>query len=228
MTIADPDPLISILLVDNHVVMRQGLRMLIENSPGMKVVAEAASCEEALEAAARTVPDVVLLDLDLGSGSGADIIPQLVLIDEKVHVLVLTGVREPELHRRAIRQGAVGIVMKEQSGEILIKALRRVCAGEVWINHSMTAIVLHELRNGPESKRLDTEAARVASLTPREREVVALIAQGLRTARIAGELFISEYTVRNHLKSIFDKLMVSDRLELATYAVRHGLLTKPG
>ncbi len=223
----DENSSIRILLVDDHVVMRQGLRMLVENNPDMKVVAEAARCDEALEVASREVPDVVLLDLDLGTGSGLDIIPQLVSIHEKVRVLILTGVREPELHRRAIRLGAMGIVMKEQAGQMLVKAIRRITAGEVWVDRSMTALLLQELRRGSEGERLDTESARIASLTPREREVVSLIAQGFGTARIAKDLFISEKTVRNHLASIFDKLMVSDRLELAIYAVRHGLAPQP-
>lgn len=223
----ESSPATSVLLVDDHTVVRQGLRMLIENNPDLRVAGEAARCDEALEVASREMPDVVLLDLDLGSGSGLDIIPQLTSLHERLRVLILTGVREPELHRRAIRLGATGIVMKDQAGEMLIKAIRRVCAGEVWIDHGTTALVLQELRRGPESRRLDTEAARIASLTPREREVVAQIAQGFGTARIAKDLFISEKTVRNHLASIFDKLMVSDRLELAIYAVRHGLAPQP-
>ncbi len=218
---------IKVLLVDDHVVMRQGLRMLIENHPDMEVVAEAARCDEALETASREIPDAILLDLDLGSGSGLDIIPQLVSLNEKVRVIILTGVRESELHRRAIRLGAAGVVMKDQAGEMLIKAIRKVTAGEVWVDRGMTAKVLQELRDASEKQRLDTEAARIDSLTPREREVVSLIAKGFGTARIAKDLFISEKTVRNHLASIFDKLMVSDRLELAIYAVRHGLAPQP-
>jgi len=223
----DPDPLVRILLVDDHVVMREGLRMLIENNADLKVVAEAAGCDEALKAASRELPDVVILDLDLGSDSGLDIIPQLVSLHEKLRVLVLTGVRDAELHRRAIRLGAVGIVTKDRAGEMLSRAIRAVTAGEVWVDHGTTALILQELRRASEAPRLTAEAARIASLTSREREVVAQIAQGFGTARIAQELFISEKTVRNHLASIFDKLMVSDRLELAIYAVRHGLAPQP-
>jgi DNA-binding NarL/FixJ family response regulator len=223
----DANSPIKVLLVDDHVVMRQGLRMLIENHPDMEVVAEAERCDEALETASREMPDAVLLDLDLGSGSGLDIIPQLVSLNEKVRVIILTGVRESELHRRAIRLGAAGIVMKDQAGETLIKAIRKVTAGEVWVDRGMTALVLQELRHASEAQRLDTDAARINSLTAREREVVSLVAKGFGTARIAKDLFISEKTVRNHLASIFDKLMVSDRLELAIYAIRHGLAPQP-
>ena len=97
----------------------------------------------------------------------------------------------------------------------------------MWIDRSTTAFIFQELHRDSKSRRLDTERARIDSLTPREREVVALIAQGLGTSRIAKELFISEKTVRNHLASIFDKLTVSDRLELAIYAVRHGMAPLP-
>jgi two-component system, NarL family, nitrate/nitrite response regulator NarL len=223
----DSNPPIRILLVDDHVVMRQGLRMLIENHHDMEVVGEAARCDEALEVASQKVPNTVLLDLDLGNRSGLDIIPQLITINRNMRILVLTGVREPELHRRAIRLGAAGIVMKDQAGELLIKAIRKVSAGEVWIDQSMTVLMLKELHRGAQNQRLDTEAARIDSLTPREREVVSLIAKGFGTARIAKDLFISDKTVRNHLASIFDKLRVSDRLELAIYAVRHGLAPQP-
>ncbi len=225
--IAKTDHPIQILLVDDHVVMRQGLRMLIENHPDMRVVAEAARCDDALEAATRVLPDIVLLDLDLGDGNGLDIIPQMVALNDKVNVLILTGMHETEMHRRALRLGASGIVMKDQAGEMLIKAIRKIAEGEVWVDRGMTAALLQELRRGSESRRLDTEAARIDSLTQREREVVSLVAQGFGTDRIAKDLFISEKTVRNHIASIFDKLMVSDRLELAIYAVRHGLAPQP-
>ncbi len=223
----ESDTSIRILLVDDHVIVRQALRLLIESHPDMKVVAEAGTCGEALEKARREVPDIVLLDLDLGTGSGLDIIPQLVSLGESVHVLVLTGVQNPDVQRSSIRLGAVGIVEKGQAREILIKAIRKVMTGEMWLDRGMTALLIQELRRKPETLRLDSNAARIASLTPREREVISLIAQGFGTARIASDLFISQKTVRNHLASIFSKLMVADRLELAVFAVRHGLAPQP-
>ncbi len=223
----ESDSVTRILLVDDHVIVRQGLRLLIESSPDMMVVAEAGTCQEALSAASREVPDIVLLDLDLGTGSGLDIIPQLVSLGDSVHVLVLTGVQDPEIQRQAVRLGAVGIIEKGQAREMLIRAIRKIMEGEVWVDRAMTALLLKDLRRSSESQRLDTESARIASLTPREREVIKLIAQGFGTARIAKDLFISEKTVRNHLASIFSKLMVSDRLELAIFAVRHGLAPQP-
>jgi two-component system, NarL family, nitrate/nitrite response regulator NarL len=222
----DSPGVIRILLVDDHVLLRQGLRMLIENHADLQVIGEAANCREALEAAARLQPDLVLLDLDLGSDSGLDIIPQLVSLHEGLRVLILTGVRDAESQRRAIRLGAMGVVPKEQAGDVLIKAIRKVHTGEIWMDHGMTAALIQEFRGRREHAPADSQTARIAALSPREREVVSLVAQGLSARKIADFLHISEKTVRNHLSSIYDKLEVADRLELALYAVKHGL-TEP-
>jgi two-component system nitrate/nitrite response regulator NarL len=222
----DSPGVIRLLLVDDHVLVRQGLRMLIENHPDLQVIGEAANCREALEAAARLQPDLVLLDLDLGSDSGLDIIPQLVSLREGLRVLILTGVRDAEQQRRAVGLGAVGVVPKEQAGDVLIKAIRKVHAGELWIDHGMTAALIQELRGRRTHAPTDRETARIASLSSRERDVVSLVAQGLSAHKIADLLRISEKTVRNHLASIYHKLDVADRLELVLYAVKHGL-TEP-
>lgn len=215
---------ISVLLVDDHVLVRQGLRMLLENHSDIHVTGEVATADEALEIAGREEPDVVLLDLDLGENqSGLDIIARLGSLGHSPRVLVLTGIRDPEIHRRAIRLGAVGIILKEQAGEVLVKAVRCVHNGEVWIDRRMTAAIFQDFRRLSGERELDSEAARIESLTRRERELIGLVAQGFGTTKIADTLFISEKTVRNHLASIYDKLQVSDRLELAIYAVRHKL-----
>lgn len=219
---------IRILLVDDHTLVRQGLRMLLENHPDMKVVRDVATPEEALIAVEQDKPDVVLLDLDLGSANGLDLIPRLTGVKENLRIVILTGVRDTELHKRAVRLGAVGVVQKEQAGEMLTKAIRRVCEGEIWIDRKMTAAVFQELRRGEGPRQQNEEEVRIESLSSREMEVVALIAQGFGTSRIAETLFISEKTVRNHLATIYDKLDVSDRLELALFAVRHGLAGDSG
>lgn len=222
----DAPHVIHILIVDDHALLRQGLRMLIENHPDLQVIGEAAHCREALEAAARLQPDLVLLDLDLGADSDLDIIPQLIALRDGLRVLILTGVRDTELQRRAIRLGAVGVVLKEQAEDVLIKAIRKVHAGELWIDHGMTAVLMQEFRGPHEHAPADSQAARIVSLSPREREVVSLVGQGLSACKIAEHLHISEKTVRNHLASIYAKLEVADRLELALYAVKNGL-TEP-
>jgi len=210
---------IRVLLIDDHVVVRQGLRMLLENCADLTVVDEASGSQEALELATRERPDIVLLDLDLGRDNGLDAITKLVRLPG-VRVLVLTGLQDSEVHRRAIRLGASGVVVKDRAGELLVKAIRRVYAGEVWVDRSTTAAIMNELRAGPTQ---DEHSQRIETLTSREREIVLLVAQGNGTAAIADRMHIAEKTVRNHLASIYDKLQVTGRLELALYAAKHGL-----
>jgi len=213
-----------VLIVDDHAVMCAGLRMLIEKHPALVVAGEALNGAAALALAEREQPDIILLDLDLGDDNGIDFLPPLVAVTAgQARVLILTGVRDPELHRQVFMLGAMGVVMKDQASEVLLQAIEKVAAGEVWIERSMMASVLSTLATAPVGQKQDPEAARVATLTEREREVIALICQGLKNQQIAGRLFITVGTVRNHLNSIFNKLQVTDRLELAVYAYEHGL-----
>src|SRR5262249_22823457 len=133
-----PIPLpIRILLIEDHTIVRAALHMLLENSPGLRVVGETASRSEALSLAAHEQPDVILLDLDLGGSSGLDLLPELLAVASSARVLILTGVRDPEQHRQAVRLGAVGLVLKERSTEILLKAIEKVHAGEVWLGRTV-------------------------------------------------------------------------------------------
>jgi DNA-binding NarL/FixJ family response regulator len=215
-----PDKPIRILLVDDHALVREMLRSLIEEQPEMAVVGEAQTGSEALSLAALEEPDIILLDLDLGGESGLDSLQALLALSKKPRILVLTGGRDPQMHRQAIYLGAMGFLLKDETAEVLIKAIKKVHEGEAWLDRSMTAAVLSEITR---SKKEDPEAAKINTLTEREREVIALIAEAVGTKQIADRLFISEKTVRNHLASIFSKLELSDRLELAIYASRHGL-----
>jgi DNA-binding NarL/FixJ family response regulator len=198
--------------------------MLIENFPGMEVMYEAASATEALTFADGESPDIVLLDLELGSENGLDFIPRLLSAFSPAKVLVLTASLDTETHQRAISEGASGIVVKEHSPEVLINALRCVHSGELWLGRSLTAAVLTRIvRATAQQSKKDPELEKIATLTPREREIVGLVAQGLNGERIAQQLFISEFTVRNHLTSILDKLQLANKFELAVYASRHGI-----
>jgi DNA-binding NarL/FixJ family response regulator len=217
---------IRIMIVDDHAVIRTGLRMLIEQDQSMSVVAMAGTRVEALLLAEKERPDIILLDLMLGDEDGLDFLPELCNISPDSRVLVLTGVQTTESHRLAIRRGAMGIVLKQQAAELLLKAIIKVHAGEVWIDRSMMGTVLADVRNKG-SEGPDPEATKIASLTPREREVVALVSEGLKNKLIGERLFISETTVTHHLSSVFSKLDVSDRLELIIYAFRHGLAKIP-
>jgi two-component system, NarL family, nitrate/nitrite response regulator NarL len=217
---------IRILLVDDHAVVRAGLRMIIQSRPGMTIVGEAGNREEALALAASQHPDIVLLDLDLGGDSGMALIADLIAAAGDARIIILTGMRDPESHRQAVLLGAMGIVKKEKAAEVLISAIERVYAGEAWLDPSLMAGVLTELSRSSKPKS-DPETEKIATLTNREREVIALVGEGIKSKEIAGRLFISETTVRHHLTSIFDKLGVADRVELLIYAYRHGLASPP-
>lgn len=217
---------IRILLVDDHAIVRDGLRMLIESQTGMKVVGEAGNRKEALQLATSVSPDLVLLDLDLGDENGLTFLSELREVAKNARILVLTGLKDSDAHRQAIRLGAMGVVLKEHAAGVLIKAIEKVHAGEVWVDRSTMGSLLQEMTR-PDSDELDPDKAKVASLTDRERQVITLIAEGLKNKQIAERLFLSETTITHHLSSIFAKLEVSDRLELVIYSFRHNLARMP-
>jgi DNA-binding NarL/FixJ family response regulator len=218
---------IRVLIVDDHGIVRAGLHMLLESQPGITVVGEAATCAEALALATREQPDVIVLDLDLGGVNAIESIPALLSAAPEARILVLTGVRDLEAHREAVRLGAMGLVLKEKAVETLLQAITKVGAGEVWLEPTMVARVLGELTRPQTAQPTSPEAAKIATLTAREREVIALIGEGLKNRDIAARLHISETTVRHYLTGIFAKLEVTDRLELVVYAYRHGLIRLP-
>ena len=215
---------IRVLIVDDHAVVRAGLRMLIDQDPDMKVTSVAGNRSEALAAAASDPPNIIILDIVLGDEDGLSLLPELRAAAPHARVLVLTGLRSSESQRQAMRAGAMGIVLKEHAVEVLIKAIKKVHHGEVWLDRLTMGSVLQEMT---EEKQPDPDQEKIASLTEREREVVTLVGEGLKNKQIAAKLFISETTVTHHLSSVFSKLAVSDRLELIIYAFRHGLAKLP-
>jgi DNA-binding NarL/FixJ family response regulator len=223
---ATPKQAIRVMVIEDHAVVRAGLRLLIESRLGLVVVGEAANHADALALTAREQPDIILLDLDLGAESGLDLLPELLAAAGQARVLILTGVRRVEEHRQAIRQGAMGLVLKEQAPEVLLKAIEKVHAGEVWIDRAVLASVLSEMTLG-HARLATAEAPPIATLTEREREVIALVGEGLKNKQIGDRLSISETTVRHHLTSIFAKLGVESRLELVIFTHRHSLSPWP-
>jgi two-component system, NarL family, nitrate/nitrite response regulator NarL len=163
----------------------------------------------------------VLLDLSLKEESALDFLPEIRTAAPDARIVVLTAMRDAELHRRAVELGALGLVGKEQAADVLLTAIDSVARGEAWIDPKTTASALEELTAARSRRPADAAAAR--SLTPRELDVLRLIGEGLRNREIARRLFISETTVRHHLTAIYEKLGVSDRLSLLVYAVRNGL-----
>jgi DNA-binding NarL/FixJ family response regulator len=226
MSTAATNP-IRVLLVDDHHLFRAGLRLIIERLPGMELVGEAGDRSEALEKAASDNPDIILLDIDLGGESGLDLIGDLLASAANARIIIITGSRDPEIYREAVLRGAMGVVPKEKAAEVLIKAIERVKAGEAWLDPVTVAGLLTEISAKKKPKAVNPEAAKIATLTKREREVISLVGEGIKSREIADRLFISETTVRHHLTSIFDKLGVGDRVELMLYAYRHELANPP-
>lgn len=201
--------------------------MLVKSKPGFDVVGEAENSMDALATAEQVQPDVILLDLDLGGESGLDLVTRLQAVAKQSCVLVLTGIRDTEVHRKAMLFGAMGVVQKEIASEVLLKAIQKVRAGEVWYDRSKLGSVLSEIRRNGNGKKADPAAERIATLTRREHDVIALISQGLKNKEVGKKLFICETTVRHHLTSIFEKLQVSSRLELIILAFCQGLAVLP-
>lgn len=218
------EPQIKVLIVDDHAVVRAGLRMLIEQDPEMKVTGLAGNRSEALAVATNEQPNIIILDIVLGDDDGLSFLSELREVAAGARVLVLTGLRSPESQRRAMRAGAMGVVLKEHAADVLIKAIKKVHQGEVWLDRFTMGSVFQEIT---ETKQPDPDKEKIATLTDREREVITLVGEGLKNKQIASRLFISETTVTHHLSSVFSKLEVSDRLELIIYAFRHGLAKLP-
>lgn len=220
--------IIRLVLIDDHEVIRTGLRLLIESRPGMKLVGEGSGHADALRLATSVRFDVMLLDLDLGHENGLELIPQILAVVPQGRILILTGMKELEIHQRAMQLGASGLVMKDKPADMLLKAIEKVHEGEVWFDRSLLHGMLSEMSRARTAKEADPVELKLSKLTERELEIITLVGEGLRNKEIGNRAAISESTVRNHLTSIFSKLEVSDRFELIIFAYRYGLARPPG
>lgn len=216
---------IRVLLVDDHKSLIWGLSKLIESErPRMELAGTASSMAEALMIAGQERPDIILLDIDLHGTSSLDSLPAL-LRESKAHVIILTGTSDANLHDRAVLCGARGVIHKEEPAEIILKAIEKVHQGEIWLARAATGRVFSKLLNANQTEQVSPEAEKIACLTPREREIIkVIITQGHSTNKsIAGQMKMSEFTLRNHLTSIYGKLGISNRIELVMYSLKHGL-----
>lgn len=216
---------IRVMLVEDHQTMLWGLQKLIDGErPRMEVVGTARTCADAIAAAARLAPHVILLDLDLDGASSVEIIAQL-LANGVSRTLVLSGERRSEILDQAVRCGARGILHKEASADQVLKAIEKIHYGEFWLDHESMARVFGDLLAPRPARKRDIELDKQATLTSRERAVVSAIVEHVGSANksVAQQLFISEHTLRNHLSSVYHKLGVTSRLELYVYAVKHQL-----
>ncbi|HRQ40198.1 MAG TPA: response regulator transcription factor [Chloroflexota bacterium] len=211
--------ILRILLVDDHEVVRLGLRTLLEDIPWIEVVAEAGDASGAMTAVAQHQPDAVVMDIRLPGESGIDACAAITRQWPQTKVVMLTSHGDDELLFRAIQAGASGYVLKQVGNEALINALDAVRQGEALLDPVMTQRVLTYVR----THEREREAAAFKNLSQREMEVLALLAEGKSNAEIAAALYLSEKTVRNHVSTILAKLGFTNRIEAATYAVRHHI-----
>jgi two-component system, NarL family, nitrate/nitrite response regulator NarL len=201
-------------------LMRASLRYVLENAE-MTLVGEAATSADGLICAGRDRPDIIILDLDTCS---AGEVAGLASVRAESRLIALATRGYPHVDQAAIEIGALGLVLKDEPSEVLIKAIRKVYAGEAWFSRRNTAGVLRDPRRTRRPHAEGLEAAKIATLTAREREIISQIGEGLKNRAIAQRLLISEATVRHHLTSILGKLGVSDRFELVVYAFKHRLI----
>jgi two-component system response regulator DevR len=208
-----------ILLVDDHEVVRLGLKSLLERHPQFDIIGEASSAREALEQVANNHPDVVVMDIRLPGTSGIEACEEITSRFPETRVLMLTSYAEDEMLFSAIRAGASGYVLKQIGGEELVRALEAVARGEALLDPAVTQRVFQEVRRAVKEE----EASAFAHLSQQEKHVLLLVSEGKTNREIAKALFLGEGTVRNYVSSILSKLWVSNRAEAAAYAVEHNL-----
>lgn len=208
-----------ILLVDDHEVVRLGLKALLERNSNFEVVGEAGNAREAIELVDSLAPDVIVLDIRLPGGSGIEACQEITTKHPEAKVIMLTSYAEDEMLFSAIRAGAAGYVLKQIGGEDLVRAIQAVGRGEALLDPAVTQRIFQEVRKAAREE----EASAFSALTQQEKHVLLLVSEGKTNREIAKALFLGEGTVRNYVSSILSKLGVSNRAEAAAYAVEHNL-----
>lgn len=216
---------IRVVLADDHPIVRDGLKKLLVLEEDIAVVGEASDGREVLDVIQNTKPDVVVLDLRMPHMDGLSALEAIQRLENKPRVIILTASEDKNEFVQAMKLGCSGIVLKQTAPELIVKSIRKVHSGEIWLDSHTTAAVMRQfaapgevLGSHPGARNRER-----SPLSQREREIVSLVAQGYKNREMAEKMFISEQTVKNHLHNIFDKLGVSDRLELALYAIHKGL-----
>jgi two-component system response regulator DevR len=215
-------PPLRVLLVDDHEVVRDGVKALLQATDDIIVTGEAGSVREAIDEADRTRPDVVVMDVRLADGSGIEATREILAKHEKTAVIMLTSFADDEALFASIMAGAAGYVLKQVRGGELVRAIRTVGKGDSLLDPAVTSTVLDRLRKG---KHLLTDE-KLARLSPQEERILALIADGKTNGAIGEDLGLAEKTVKNYVSSILSKLEVARRAEAAAYLARHT--TTPG
>lgn len=222
--------MIRVAIADDHPIVRDGLKRLLAFEADFEVIGEAGDGRAVIELVQQTDPDVLLLDLKMPHLDGLQALQTLQQTNRRTRVIILTASEDKNEFVHAMKLGCSGIVLKQTAPELIVKSIRKVNAGEIWLDSHTTAAVMRQFASpsAPGDSAAPagggtTKQRERSPLSTREREIVALVAQGYKNKEMAEKMFISEQTVKNHLHNIFDKLGVSDRLELALYAIHKGL-----
>jgi two-component system, NarL family, response regulator LiaR len=213
--------MISVLLVDDHSVVRQGVRAFLTTQPDLIVVGEASSGEEAVKLAEQFVPDVILMDLIMPNMDGVEATRRVKQVSPRSQIVVLTSYHEDEHIFPALKAGALSYVLKDVSATELADAVRKAAEGDAVLHPRVAARVIRELQG-----RSDETLNPFTELSERELEVLKLIADGMSNAEIAAKLVLSEKTVKGHVSNILSKLQLADRTQAAVYAWRQGVVRK--
>ena len=216
-------PPVRIVIADDHPVFRHGLRRLLEAEPGLQVVGEAGDGAEAVAVVRRLKPDILLLDLAMPGVPGLEALSELAGSSAPVRTILLTAAVETPQIVEALQLGARGVVLKHSASQLLLKSIRTVMEGQYWVGRDTVSNLVETLRTLMPSREKKA-ARRTFNLTPRELEIIGAIVEGYTNKDIAQKFSLSEQTVKHHLTNIFDKLGVSNRLELALFAVNHRLV----
>lgn len=214
-----PNKNITIMIADDHLLMSEGIKQILELETDIDVIAQAEDGEEAIEKAVKYNPDVILLDINMPKMNGIDVLRRLKDLGVKSDVIMLTIHEDREYLRETIKIGADGYVLKDSDADGLIKAIRDVNNGKTYIQPSIASLLVNDIGRVEEN----SDFQRIESLTKREYEVLILIAEGLNNKDIADKLYISEKTVKNHVSSIFKKLDVNDRIQAAIFAFKNNI-----
>jgi two-component system, NarL family, nitrate/nitrite response regulator NarL len=212
---------VRVLIADDHSLFREGLRKLLESEPGFEVIGEASDGEMLLSMARENQPDVILLDLAMPRQDGMEVLRELAAAEIQVRTLVLTASINKAQIVQALKLGAYGVILKESTTQRLFDSIRCVMAGQYWIGRESVSDLVRAFRSVSSSEGVSR--SRDFGLTPRELEIVTLVVAGYSNPEIAQRCSISEQTVKHHMSNVFDKLGVSNRLELALFAVNHQL-----
>lgn len=213
---------VNIVIADDHAIFREGVRKLLELQPELRVIAEAGDGEETVRVVRQLNPHILLLDLALPKLTGLEALREVSTLGLQTRTIVLTADIEREQIVEALQLGAHGVVMKHSSLDLLLKCIRCVNSGQYWVGQESVFDLIHAVRQ-MNPQRSTTGGKRDFGLTSRERQVIALVGAGYTNKDLGRKLGISENTAKHHLTNIFDKLGVSNRLELVLFAVDHQL-----